>query len=450
MSEPAAFIYERPPLYPKQEAAIFHPARYTMVEASTKAGKTCGCLVWLFERALSGGPGTHYWWLAPVQSQARIAYRRLKGGMPPGIFRASESDYAITLRNGAMIWFRSAENPDTLYGEDVQAAVVDEAMRVKESSWHALRSTLTATRGPVRIISNVRGLRNWAYALARRAEAGAPDMHYARITAEDAVEAGVLDAEEVEDARHTLPEHVFRELYFAEPAETLSLIYSPFGAENVTERADYVPGGGPVYVGYDWGFTDPTHIGLYQLRDGVLYQFDELVGAGRSEQSWVEDVLRRICALPGYRGPTVAEWAAVRRGDATLVHWPECWPEAAAGDPSAVQLRSELKSYGIHAYALKRVCHPVTDGQDVLRALILSGEEHRRYFLHPRCAKTREALENYRATELGEGMFDPRPAPDAANHASSHGADQARYLAWALRARLGVRGFVDAELLAEA
>ena len=94
--------------------------------------------------------------------------------------------------------------------------------------------------------------------------------------------------------------------------------------------------------------------------------------------------------------------------------------------------------------------HPVTAGQDVLRALILSGEEHRRYFLHPRCAKTREALENYRATELGEGMFDPRPAPDAANRASSHGADQARYLAWALRARLGVRGFVDAELLAEA
>ena len=83
MSEPAAFIYERPPLYPKQEAAIFHPARYAVVEASTKAGKTFGCLVWLFERALSGGPGTHYWWLAPVQSQARIAYMRLKGGMPP-------------------------------------------------------------------------------------------------------------------------------------------------------------------------------------------------------------------------------------------------------------------------------------------------------------------------------------------------------------------------------
>ena len=421
MTEPTLAIYERPRLYPKQEAAIFHPARYAVIEASTKAGKTFGCLVWLFEQALQGGPRDHYWWLAPVQSQARIGFTRLKAALPGVIFTANESDHTVTLGNGATIWFKSAENPDHLFGEDVRAAVIDEATRVKEDSWHALRSTLTATQGPVRIIGNVRGRRNWAYTLARGAEAGAPDMHYARLTAADAVEAGVLRAAEVEDARRTLPEHVFRELYFAEPAESLSLIYRPFGPENVTEQADYVPGGGEVYVGYDWGFTEPTHIGLYQLRDGVLYQFDELVGAGRSERSWVEDVVRRICALPEYRGPTVEEWAAVRRGDARVVHWPEGWPEAAAGDPSAAQFRSEFRDFAIHPYSAKRVRHLITTGQDVLRALILSGEDHRRFFLHPRCVRTREALENYRAKELGDGQFDSRPADDVANHAYSHG-----------------------------
>jgi len=60
------------------------------------------------------------------------------------------------------------------------------------------------------------GRKNWAYKLARRAEAGEPGMHYARITAKDAVAAGVLDQEEIDDARATLTRHrVFRKLYEA-------------------------------------------------------------------------------------------------------------------------------------------------------------------------------------------------------------------------------------------
>jgi len=44
-------------------------------------------------------------------------------------------------------------------------------------------------------------------------------MHYARITAKDAVAAGVLDQEEIDDARATLPATVFQELYEAEPSD---------------------------------------------------------------------------------------------------------------------------------------------------------------------------------------------------------------------------------------
>ena len=70
----------------------------------------------------------------------------------------------------------------------------------------------------------------------------------------------------------------------------------------------------------------------------------------------------------------------------------------------------------------------VTSGQDVLRSLILSGEDRRRFFIHPRCTRTVEAFKNYRATELAEGIYDPRPDPDPSNHTYSHGTDQARYL----------------------
>ena len=212
--------YVRPSLYPKQEAALFAPERYSIVEASTKAGKTVGCLAWIVEQAaLEGGPNRNFWWVAPVYPVTKIAFRRLKSYLPEGMFEANESEVWVKLANGSVIWFKSGDKPDSLYGEDVYGAVIDEATRVKAESWHAIRSTLTATQAPIRIIGNVKGSRNWAYKLARKAESGADGFHYAKLTVWDAVEAGIFPAEEAEDAKALLPDAVFRELYLAEAAD---------------------------------------------------------------------------------------------------------------------------------------------------------------------------------------------------------------------------------------
>lgn len=226
MTATADAVFRRPRLYPKQAAFLYAPERYSITEASTKSGKTVGCLVWLLEQAMKGKRGNNYWWIAPTFPVATIAFRRMKRAVPREFFSPNESEHTLTLANGAVVWFKGADKPDSLYGEDVYAAVIDEATRCKEESWHAVRSTLTATRGPVRIIGNVKGRQNWAYRLARKAEQGAPDMAYFKLTAYDAVEGGVLDAAEIEDAKRMLPEPVFRELYLAEPADDGG---NPFG-----------------------------------------------------------------------------------------------------------------------------------------------------------------------------------------------------------------------------
>lgn len=218
--------YWRPWLAPYQLSAFFHGERYGVIEATTKAGKTVGCIVWLSEAAMTGKDGQNFWWIAPVSGQATIAFRRMKRALPRWTYVSHETEKKITLLNGAEIWFKGADKPDSLYGEDVYAAVVDEASRVKEDAWYAVRSTLTATRGPVRIIGNVKGRKNWFYRLARRFEGGDPGGHYEKITAWDAVKAGVLEQSEIEDAQRMLPEGAFRELYLAEPSEDGS---NPFG-----------------------------------------------------------------------------------------------------------------------------------------------------------------------------------------------------------------------------
>lgn len=231
--------YRRPWLYPAQQAAIFdgrdiqgQPARISTIEASTKAGKTAACIAWLIEQAILHTPSRgNVWWIAPVYGQAEIAYRRAKAGLPRWMYRSNEQKLTITLApTGVTLWFKSGEKPDNLYGEDVYAAVIDEASRVREETWFAIRSTLTATRGPIRMIGNVKGSKNWFFKLARRAEAGEIGYSYAKLTAYDAIAGGVLASDEIEGARRDLPEQVFRELYLAEPSDDGS---NPFGIQHI-------------------------------------------------------------------------------------------------------------------------------------------------------------------------------------------------------------------------
>ena len=285
----SAIEYTRPAMYPKQAAAIFGPARYAVIEASTKSGKTHGCLAWLFEQAVLGEPGRNYWWVAPVASQARMAYRRLRRGLPRRLFRSSETELCLRLANGAAIWFKGADHPDSLYGEDVWAAVIDEASRCKEEAWHAVRSTLTATRGPVRIIGNVKGRRNWAYRLARKAESGASGMAYSRITAVDAAEAGVLSFDEIEDARANLPETVFRELYLAEASDDGG---NPFGLAAIAACVGSISGAEPAWWGWDLAKSDDWTVGVALDEDGAVCRLE------RWQAPW-ETTLRQIRAHVG-------------------------------------------------------------------------------------------------------------------------------------------------------
>lgn len=300
--------YVRPWLYERQRLAIFdcvdvngEPARYALIEASTKAGKTVGCMAWLMEQAfIHGRPGRNYWWVAPVYPQAKIAFRRIKRGLPKAMYRANETEMSLELPNGAVVWFKSAEKPDNLYGEDVFAAVVDEASRCREDSWIAVRSTLTATKGKVRIIGNVKGRTNWHYKLARKAEAGEPGMSYAKLTAYDAAAGGVLDIKEIEDAKRLLPENVFRELYLAEPSDDEG---NPFGLAYIKACIAPLSTAPAAAIGIDLAKSVDWSVAIGLDRHGVACGFD------RWQTTW-EATETRILEIVG-RTPTLIDSTGV-------------------------------------------------------------------------------------------------------------------------------------------
>lgn len=227
--------YIRPEITDYQRDHIFCDARYSMIEASTKAGKTAGCLIWLNEETMQLKENQNTWWVAPITAQAEMAFKRMMVMLPKGMFSYNLTNKTITLPNKATMWFKGADKPDSLYGEDVHAAVVDEASRVKESAWFAVRSTLTATRGKIRCIGNVKGRKNWFYRLSRMAEHGEENMHYGKMTAIDAARAGVIELAEIHDAKRKLPTHIFNELYLAKPSDDGG---NPFGIREINNCVD--------------------------------------------------------------------------------------------------------------------------------------------------------------------------------------------------------------------
>jgi hypothetical protein len=394
----AAIQYASAPLYPKQREAIFNPARTAVCEASVKSGKTSACLAWIFEKAFTeGNPGRNYWWCAPVYHQASIGFRRSRRNLHTirHLCKFNQSALTITVPSGATVWFKSAERASDLYGEDVYAAVLDEAAWMREDAYEAIRTTLTYTKGPLRIIGNVIGRKTWFYQLARQAEAGAPDMSYHKLTCYDAIEGGVLDPVEIEASREEFAsrgrEGAWKQLYLAEASDDGE---NPFGLEAIRACVKPLSDKLPAVAGVDLAGRGAVNVREVRSRDVLERDYTAIVLLDRegvathverfrlphteTEQRIVE-VVGRVPALIDSTGAGDAIVERLqRRGDMRvegypfsarsrqdlLEHLALMIGEQAVGFPDG-QIRSELESFEL-AYSSQgaRWTTPGSHGSD--------------------------------------------------------------------------------------
>lgn len=281
----------RPKLAPYQKAIIESKARFTITEASTKSGKTFSHILWLFE--LSHSPpkiGANYWWIAPVYSQAKVVFNRVRRMVAAShAYKINESELYIQNPSGGTIWFKSAEKPDNLYGEDVYGAVFDEFTRGREEAWIALRTTLTATQAPCKFIGNVKGKKNWGYKLGLKARAGAENYEYFKVTALDAVREHILEQSEIDQARIDLPENAFKELYLAEALDDQA---NPFGIQFINQQIKPISEKRSEVYGIDLAKSIDYTVIIGLDEDGNISLFD------RWQSDWAQ-TRRRIIDIVG-------------------------------------------------------------------------------------------------------------------------------------------------------
>ena len=207
-------------------------ARFRVLRAGRRWGKTQlaahECLM-----AALAKPNQMVWWIANSDKNVRRGYRAVKAQVPRLLLThdppsEGANDRILRFRNGSQIEFYTAGTPDALAGEGVDFVVVDEAALIPENVWfQLLRPTLADTHGRALIISTPRG-RNWFHTVWQRGQSSNSMYESWHFVSTD---SPYIDEEEIEDARQTLPDLIFRQEHMAEfVANAASMFLLPEGS----------------------------------------------------------------------------------------------------------------------------------------------------------------------------------------------------------------------------
>lgn len=197
--------------HPAQRTVHSDLARFKVLSAGRRFGKTRLGVNECLDRASKGG---YAWWVSPSYKTSEVGWRPIRriSRYIPGA-QISLADRTVVFPGGGLVAIRSADNPDSLRGEGLDYVVMDEAAYMKKEAWsEAIRPALSDKKGGALFISTPNG-RNWFWDVFQKGiyqEDGWASFQFP--TAANPF----IDPEEIEAARHDLPEIIFRQEYLAE------------------------------------------------------------------------------------------------------------------------------------------------------------------------------------------------------------------------------------------
>lgn len=223
-------------LHPAQMAVFSSPARFSVLTAGRRFGKTNLATARAAAKAMDPRNTRRkpVFVIAPVATQAKLLYwQPLLDLLYPALDpkRPPQSNEGhIYLRNGVMIGVKGADRPDTLRGVGLWHAELDEYADMKPEVWESIiRPALADVKGTAGFIGTPKG-RNHFYDLwieaggngayrgqgsGLRIDGTRPNplewaaFHYTSL------DNPFLDPEEIENARRTLTAAVFRQEFLA-------------------------------------------------------------------------------------------------------------------------------------------------------------------------------------------------------------------------------------------
>ena len=201
-------------LLPWQQTVFADTARFKTIVAGRRCGKSRLSAVSLLVEGLKCPKGSAVMYVAPTQGQARQIIWDLLMDLGREVIASSHvNNMDITLINGAKIYVRGSDRPDTLRGVSLTYLVLDEVADIKQETWEkVLRAALSDKRGRALFIGTPKG-RNWFYDIYQLGLSETDEEWKSwHFTTKD---NPLIDPKEIENAKKTLSSFAFKQEYEA-------------------------------------------------------------------------------------------------------------------------------------------------------------------------------------------------------------------------------------------
>jgi len=162
---------------------------------------------WLFNDS-----GCKIAWVAPIYKQSKKVFDEMVEAFAgTGLIKSNASELTITVGKSTLQFF-SAERYDNIRGFTFDYLVCDEFAFMDSEAWtEVLRATVLVKGKKVLLISTPKG-KNHFYRIFQLAIDNPQYQSFSMSSYDNPL----IDPKEIDDARLTLPEHIFRQEYLAE------------------------------------------------------------------------------------------------------------------------------------------------------------------------------------------------------------------------------------------
>lgn len=201
-------------LLPWQKQVYSDDTRFKVIVAGRRCGKSRLSAVSLLVEGLRCPQGSAVMYVAPTQGQARQIIWDLLMELGREVISSSHvNNMDITLINGAKIYVRGSDRPDTLRGVSLTYLVLDEVADIKQETWEkVLRAALSDKKGKALFIGTPKG-RNWFFDIYNLgSDEEDEEWKSWHFTTKD---NPLIDPKEIEGAKKTLSSFAFKQEYEA-------------------------------------------------------------------------------------------------------------------------------------------------------------------------------------------------------------------------------------------
>lgn len=217
------------------------PFKYYVLNIGRQFGKsllgTNQALYWLFNHSKC-----QIAWASPTYKQCKKVFKDIDSAFvnSPQVFRdKNKTDLYLEGHNHATLQFFSSENYDNNRGPTFDYVIIDEAAWQQEAAWQEVMRAWVLVKGKKVIFLSTPKGKNWFYNL-HSLNGINPQYKSFTMTSYD---NPLITPSEIDDARLTLPDNVFRQEYLAEFIDGGAGVFMTVPINNKPENTDRYFGG---------------------------------------------------------------------------------------------------------------------------------------------------------------------------------------------------------------